>query len=138
MIPRLHVSNTSLRVIGSSCYNGSYSPWKVTTGSMPLYEYRCGECHGVTSVLSYSWKNSSEPTCRRCGGDKLTKLISGFSFHRSWGDSLNWAPSGETLTDVDEDSPQDLDRFMGRLKEEMGGEVTTDFNQMRKELTSDS
>jgi uncharacterized protein (DUF2267 family) len=68
----------------------------------------------------------------------LTKLISGFAFHRSWGDSLNWAPSGETLNDVNEDSPQDLDRFMGRIKQEMGGEVTSDFNQMRKELTSDS
>jgi uncharacterized protein (DUF2267 family) len=67
----------------------------------------------------------------------LTKLISGFAFHRSWGDSLNWAPSGETLNDVNEDSPQDLDRFMGRIKQEMGGEVTSDFNQMRKELTSD-
>jgi uncharacterized protein (DUF2267 family) len=66
----------------------------------------------------------------------LTKLISGFAFHRSWGDSLNWAPSGETLNDVNEDSPQDLDRFMGRIKQEMGGEVTSDFNQMRKELTS--
>jgi uncharacterized protein (DUF2267 family) len=68
----------------------------------------------------------------------LTKLISGFAFHRSWGDSLNWAPSGETLNDVNEDSPQDLDRFMGRIKQEMGGEVTSDFNQMRKELTSGS
>jgi uncharacterized protein (DUF2267 family) len=68
----------------------------------------------------------------------LTKLISGFAFHRSWGDSLNWAPSGETLNDVNEDSPQDLDRFMGRIKQEMGGEVTSDFNQMRKELTRDS
>ena len=105
---------------------------------MPVYDYRCKDCNRVTSVLTYSWKTSSEPACRSCGGGELTKLISGFAFHRSWGDSLNWAPSGETLNDVNEDSPQDLDRFMGRIKQEMGGEVTTDFNQMRKELTSDS
>ena len=104
---------------------------------MPLYDYKCGNCHVVTAVLSFSWK-TSEPACRQCGGSDLTKLISSFSFRRSWGDSLNWTPSGETLTDVDEDSPQDLDRFMGRIKQEMGGEVTPDFNQMRKELTSDS
>lgn len=101
---------------------------------MPVHDYRCQECRGVTSVLSYTWSNKSDPVCRRCGGAKLTKLISGFSFHRSWGDSLNWVPSGETLTDVDEDSAQNLDGFMGRIKQEMGGQVTPDFNQMRKEL----
>ncbi len=105
---------------------------------MPVYDYRCKDCNEVTSVLTYSWKTGSEPACRKCGGGELDRLISGFAFHRSWGGSLNWAPSGETLTDVNEDSPQDLDRFMGRIKQEMGGEVTSDFNQMRKELTSDS
>lgn len=101
---------------------------------MPVHDYRCQECRGVTSVLSYTWSKKSDPVCRRCGGTSLTKLISGFSFHRSWGDSLNWVPSGETLTDVDEDSGQNLHGFMGRLKQEMGGQVTPDFNQMRKEL----
>ena len=102
---------------------------------MPLYEYRCGNCRTVTSVLEYSWSAKSDPSCRRCGGAGLTRLISGFSFHRSWGDSLSWTPSGETLTDVDEDDPKSLDRFMGRIQDEMGGQVTSDFNQMRKELT---
>ena len=37
-------------------------------------------------------------------GSSLTRLVSRFAFHRSWGDSLNWTPSGETLTDVDEES----------------------------------
>ena len=130
------VSDISLRITVSSCYNGSHHLKKVTSVPMPLYDYRCGDCNEVTSVLSYSWK-TSEPACRQCGGSGLTKLISSFSFRRSWGDSLNWAPSGETLTDVDEDSPQDLDRFMGRIKQEMGGQVTPDFNEMRKELTSE-
>ena len=105
---------------------------------MPVYDYRCADCNQVTSVLTYSWKATSEPACKSCGGGEMTKIISGFAFHRSWGESLNWAPSGETLRDVNEDSPQDLDRFMGRIKQEMGGEVTPDFNRMRKEWTSES
>lgn len=44
------------------------------------------------------------PTCRRCGGSSLIRLVSRFAFHRSWGDSLNWTLSGETLTEVDEES----------------------------------
>ncbi len=102
---------------------------------MPVHDYRCQECQEVTSVLSYTWSQKSDPACRRCGNAGLTKLMSGFAFHRSWGESLNWAPSAETLTDVNEDSPQALDSFMGRVKQEMGGQVTPDFNEMRKELT---
>ena len=104
---------------------------------MPVFDYRCGACRGITPVLTYSWSKPGNPACRHCGGPELTKLISGFSFRRSWGDSLNWTPSGETLSDVNEDDPRDIDRFMGRIKEEMGGQVTPDFNDMRREIIGD-
>ena len=102
---------------------------------MPVHNYRCQECREVTSVLSYSWSKKLDPVCGKCGNSGLTKLMSGFAFHRPWGESLNWAPSGETLTDVNEDNPQAIDSFMGRIQQEMGGQVTSDFNQMRKEIT---
>lgn len=105
---------------------------------MPLYEYCCQDCRHISTVLVRSWSSAAAPACRRCGGARLTRLVSRFAFHRSWGDSLNWAPSGETLTDVDEDDPKSLDRFMGRLKEEMGGEVTPDFERMRRELSQEA
>ena len=35
----------------------------------------------------------------------MERLMSAFSFRASWGDSLNWVPSGETARDVDEDRP---------------------------------
>lgn len=104
---------------------------------MPLFEYRCDDCQRVSTELIYS-RSGGAPFCRRCGSINLTKLVSRFAFHRSWGDSLNWAPSGETLTDVDEDDPKSLSRFMGRLKEEMGGEVTPDFENMRRELSQEA
>ena len=42
------------------------------------------------------------------------------------------------MTDVDEDDPDSLDHYMGRIKEEMGGQVTPDFEHMRRELSSDT
>ena len=104
---------------------------------MPFYEYRCSDCAGRSTVLAYSWSDPASPTCRRCGGSNMTRLISRFAFHRSWGSSLDWVPSGETLSDLDEDDPASVDHFMGRLKSEMGGEVTPDFEHMRRELSSD-
>lgn len=103
---------------------------------MPIYDYRCAECQAVSSLLTYSY--SKAPSCGKCGGAKLDRLVARFAFHRSWGDSLNWTPSGETLKDVDEDSPKSIDRFMGKIKREMGGQVTPDFEDMRREVSGDA
>ena len=102
---------------------------------MPIYEYRCEDCQHVNSVLVYSWSQDKERTCARCNGVNLNRLVSQFTMRRSWGESLNWAPSGETLRDVNEDDPRSVDQFMGRIKQEMGGQVTSDFEEMRREIT---
>ena len=60
--------------------------------------------------------------------------MSAFSFRASWGDSLNWVPSGETARDVDESSAASIDQYMGRIKQEMGGQSTPDFDRMRREI----
>ena len=101
---------------------------------MPLYEYRCGECQKVTSVLVFSWSKDKQPECKQCGGTDLQRLISKFSFRPSWGSSLNWAPSGETTSDIDEDSPASIDSYMGRIKKEMGGQTTREFDRERREI----
>ena len=105
---------------------------------MPIFDYRCDDCQGLKTVLVYSWSESNTQGCEHCGSTSLTRLFSKFVARKSWGDSLNWVPSGETLRDVDEDSPASLDRFMGKVKREMGGQVTQDFESMRRELSPDS
>jgi hypothetical protein len=66
----------------------------------------------------------------------MTRLVSRFAFHRSWGESLNWVPSGETLGGADEDDPAILDQFMGQVKDRMGGQVSPDFESLRRETTA--
>ena len=101
---------------------------------MPIYEYRCGGCSAVSSKLVYSWSADRALECSQCGGADMERLMSAFSFRPSWGDSLNWVPSGETARDVDESSAADIDRHMGRIKREMGGQTTPDFNRERREI----
>ena len=101
---------------------------------MPVYEYRCADCNAVSSRLVYSWSSSSPVECRQCGGSDLSRLMSGFAIRKSWGDSLNWVPSRETSSDVDENNPASINRYMGRIKSEMGGQTTPDFDQMRREI----
>lgn len=104
---------------------------------MPLYEYRCDTCQAVSTLLVYSWSADRQPACRQCGGIQMQRIMSGFSFRQSWGDSLNWVPSRETTSDVDEDSAASIDQYMGRVKKEMGGQTTPDFEEMRREISSD-
>ena len=101
---------------------------------MPVYEYRCGGCNSVSSKLVYSWSTDRGVECPQCGGADMERLMSAFSFRPSWGDSLNWAPSGETMRDVDESNPASIDQYMGRVKKEMGGQTTPDFDRMRREI----
>jgi putative FmdB family regulatory protein len=101
---------------------------------MPIYEYRCGGCNAISSKLVYSWSPTSALECPECGGADLERLMSAFSFRASWGDSLNWVPSGETARDVDENSAASIDQHMGRIKREMGGQTTSDFDRMRREI----
>ena len=101
---------------------------------MPLYEYRCGDCSEITSALVYSWSEEKRPDCEHCGSANLHRLVSRFSFRPSWGGSLNWAPSRETTSDVDENSPASIDGYMGKIKKEMGGQTSPEFDRERREI----
>ena len=43
---------------------------------MPIYEYLCSACKKPFSFLVGVVADAGEPVCPRCGGKKLTKLIS--------------------------------------------------------------
>ncbi|MCH7736315.1 MAG: zinc ribbon domain-containing protein [Chloroflexi bacterium] len=101
---------------------------------MPLYEYRCDDCKGITSLLVYSYSVDKQPSCEHCDSANVQRLISRFSFRPSWGDSLNWVPSRETTSDLDESSGASVDKYMGRIKKEMGGQTTPEFNRERREI----
>ena len=45
---------------------------------MPIFEYKCGQCGHVTEVLTKS-RRAARPTCEKCGGSEMTKLLSGFA-----------------------------------------------------------
>ena len=104
---------------------------------MPLYEYRCQDCRRRSTVLVRSLSGVVEPVCEHCGSGKLTRLISKFSFRRSWGSSLDWAPDSGYPTESDMDDPKRMAQWMRRMQKEMGDEVTPEFDQMVEEMESE-
>ena len=49
---------------------------------MPLYEYRCNNCHRRVTILIRDFSESSI-TCPNCGSTKLNRLFSSFSVRKS-------------------------------------------------------
>ena len=45
---------------------------------MPIFEYKCAKCGHVMEVLQKS-RTGEPPTCEKCGGADLKKLLSGFA-----------------------------------------------------------
>ena len=87
---------------------------------MPIYEYNCQDCGGRTSQLFRTFSSVVTPGCSHCDSQNMERAVSQVAFLKSWGSSMNWLPSNETLYDVDEDSPADSERWLTRLGAEQG------------------
>ena len=47
---------------------------------MPLFEFRCKKCQGITEVLAQGRRCCRHITCAHCGSAATTKLLSPVSF----------------------------------------------------------
>ncbi len=45
---------------------------------MPIYEYRCRECDELFEVFVRSPSQKANPTCPKCGSQKVKKAVSLF------------------------------------------------------------
>ena len=78
-------------------YNNSYYTiyireyfLKMEVDFMALYEYKCGDCGEVSEYLVFS--GSDKVSCRKCGSQKLEKLLSSFAVSVKSPTSGNSAP----------------------------------------------
>jgi putative FmdB family regulatory protein len=46
---------------------------------MPLYEFQCDDCHGVSDIYFRTTSDTRAVHCRHCGGDALHKRMSAFT-----------------------------------------------------------
>jgi putative FmdB family regulatory protein len=52
--------------------------------AMPIYEYACHDCKKFVEVITRRVADDDfAPACPKCGGDKMTRMISRFAFHLS-------------------------------------------------------
>lgn len=99
---------------------------------MPIYEYRCLGCEKVFSFLVGVVADSGKPVCPRCGGKKLSKLISRIARVRSQDALLEDLADPGRMGDLED--PKAMAQWakkMGKaLGDETGEGLGDDFEQM--------
>jgi len=99
---------------------------------VPIYEYRCHDCQRRVSIF---WRTFTEagketPTCPRCGGTRLTRLVSRVRVVRSEESRLDGLSDMDGLPDLDENDPKSLGRWMRKMSAEMGEDLGPEFDEV--------
>ncbi len=104
---------------------------------MPIYEYHCQDCRRRVSILVRSISSPGTPTCPRCGGGRLERLMSRFTRVRSEEDRLDGLADPSSFGDLDENDPQSVARWAKKMGKEMGEDLGEDFDQMMEEAVDE-
>ncbi len=91
---------------------------------MPIYEFICQNCHKRLSFLIRDISSPFAPKCLSCGSADLSRMISGFAYHKSL--KTIWDESGEPTTQVGDDyyrDPRNIGRSVEKKFRDMGQEL---------------
>jgi len=97
---------------------------------MPIYEYRCAECHKRSSFLVLSRSTESSLRCSHCQSLRLERLLSRFASPKSEEARMESLADDSALAGLDENDPGSMERLMKRMGNEMGAETGDDLEVM--------
>ena len=104
---------------------------------MPIYEYHCHDCRRRVSLFFRSYSDiKDEPSCPRCGGTRLSRVISRVAVVRSEDSRLDDLSDPSMLGDLDEDDPKSIARWMRKMSAETGEEMPPEFDEVIDRLES--
>ena len=105
---------------------------------MPIYEYDCHDCRRIVSLLVLRPSVAAAPTCPRCGGSRLSRVLSRFATPKSEEARLDAMADPSALGDVDENDPASVARFMKKMGRELGDDLGDDFDEAVDEAVAES
>lgn len=101
---------------------------------MPIYEFRCQSCRRKTTALVLVRARIGEVRCEHCGSSELERLWSRFAMVRSEESRLDALADPSALSGLDEQDPRSVARWMKRMGQELGEDVSSDeIDQMVEE-----
>ncbi len=98
---------------------------------MPAYDYRCNDCKRrvVLTYKTYADYDQATPTCPRCHGTNLTRLISRVAIAKS-DESRFDRMDDAALDDLAEADPATMGRYLRRMGQEAGEDLGDEFHEV--------
>ncbi len=99
---------------------------------LPSYDYRCNDCKRrvVLTYKTYADYDQAVPTCPRCKGTNLTRLISRVAIAKSEESRFSSLDDDSALDDLADADPATLGRYMRRMSQEVGEDLGDEFNEV--------
>lgn len=97
---------------------------------MPIYEFICQNCHRRMSFLVRDISAPFVPRCSSCGNTNLSRVISGFAYHKSL--KTVWEDSGEPTMNPGDDycrDPRNIGRWAEKKFRDMGQEMPSQIQE---------
>jgi putative FmdB family regulatory protein len=97
---------------------------------MPIYEFMCQNCHRRVCFLVRDISAPFAPKCSSCGSTHLSRVISGFAYHKSL--ETVWEESGESTVRPGDDyykDPQNIGRWVEKKFQDMGQELPSQIQE---------
>lgn len=101
---------------------------------MPIYEYRCRQCHGHFQKLVQGFSDPLGLQCPRCASLDLDRLVSRFATLKSEEARLESLADPATFTGLDETDPRSVAQWARKLGKELGEDAGEDWDDMVEEL----
>ena len=99
---------------------------------MPIYEYICSDCHKQFSALVGMIARPKPVICPRCGGEKLTRIMSRFSRVRSEEDTLESLSDESNFGDIEND-PKAMRKWVKEMGKAMDEDMEGDLEAALEE-----
>ena len=104
---------------------------------MPIYEYRCRKCGKRFSVLTLRVSEPVAATCPKCRSRAADRQMSRFASPKSEAARLDALSDPGSLSNLDENDPKSVGRWMRKMGREMGDELGgEDVDEMIDEMES--
>mgnify|MGYP002713015913 CR=1 FL=1 len=98
---------------------------------MPVYEYRCQDCHQLVRLtFTFSEYGNVEPVCTYCDSKNLSRRIGRVAMAKSEDARMEGMLDESALAGLDEDDPRALGQFMRKMSNEMGEDMGDEFNEV--------
>lgn len=100
---------------------------------MPIYDYRCQQCHRRCSLLFQTYAAAEHAACPHCGSRDLTRLVTRFAVMKSEERRLEDL-ADSSFGDLDENDPRSVARWARRMGEEFGEDLGPEYKEMVDQL----